>query len=257
MILHNSVFCPPRLQQVFQCGWPDMRSCLMAFSSHRKWDTQHLGSKNKPFYYLLWVDKCTKYIHVLCLDISTYKKPFPQPRGPKKSSVGRQTFLHTPLRLGHDQGKDAASFSTTMHDEEYCSDVQYQNIKIYFPWRQRNVQIWVARTCRDIKSRLTIKQQDDQERQHNHAITRHSCVGYRRSTMRTWPGLLVFWSEGRSEDNMRQHTGHWVLYYGIINILKRTCFSLISFRERKSLCPTRDMSVVMRQEPNIPKQLPV
>lgn len=229
----------------------------MAFSSHRKWDTQHLGSTNKKCYDLLWLDKCTQYIHTLYLNINTYKKPFPQPSGPKNSSVGRQTFLHTPLRLGHDQGKDAASFSTTVHDEKYCSTVQYQNTKVYYPWKQRSVQNRAERTCRDIKARLTVKQQDDEERQHNHTITRHSCVGYRRTTMRTWPGQLVFWSEGRSEDNMKQHTGHWVLYYGIINILKRTCFSLISFREHKSLCQTRDMSVVMRQETNIAKQLPV
>lgn len=55
-----------------------------------------------------------KYIHILHLTIQTYKEPFPQPRGPKNSSVGRQTFLHTPLRLGQDQGKDAVSFSTTV-----------------------------------------------------------------------------------------------------------------------------------------------
>ena len=44
---------------------------------------------------------------------NTYKKSFPQPRGPKNISDGRQTFLQTPLRLGQDQGKAAASFSTT------------------------------------------------------------------------------------------------------------------------------------------------
>ena len=45
--------------------------------------------------------------------MNTYRKSFPQPRGPKNISVDRQTFLQTPLRLGQDQGKAAASFSTT------------------------------------------------------------------------------------------------------------------------------------------------
>lgn len=51
---------------------------------------------------------------MLHMNINTYRKPFPQPRGPKNNSVGRQTFLHTPLRLGQDHGKDAASFRATV-----------------------------------------------------------------------------------------------------------------------------------------------
>ena len=47
------------------------------------------------------------------LKLNTYWNSFPQPRGPKNISVGRQTFLQTPLRVGQDQGKAAASFSTT------------------------------------------------------------------------------------------------------------------------------------------------
>lgn len=72
------------------------------------------GNKQDTMYYILSAHKFTRYIHMRCLNIQTYKNPFPQPRGPKNSSVGRQTFLHTPLRLGQDQGKDAASFSTTV-----------------------------------------------------------------------------------------------------------------------------------------------
>ena len=45
--------------------------------------------------------------------MNTYRKSFPQPRGPKNISAGEQTFLQIPLRLGQDQGKAAASFSTT------------------------------------------------------------------------------------------------------------------------------------------------
>lgn len=67
----------------------------------------------------------TVYLHTAS-EHPTYKNPFPQPRGPKKSSVGRQTFRHTPLRLGQDQGKDAASFSTTVMMRYYFSDVSFQ-----------------------------------------------------------------------------------------------------------------------------------
>lgn len=98
----------------------------------------------------------THYLHML--RFQTHRKPFPQPRGPKKSSVGRQTFLHTPLRLGQDQGKDAASFSTTVKTSHLCL-----MSRLLF---RGNMQTW----------RLTVEQQDDQECQNNHTVTSHRFV---------------------------------------------------------------------------------
>lgn len=86
----------------------------------------------------------------------TYKNPFPQPKGPKKSSVGRQTFLHTPLKLGQDHGKDAASFSTTGVPNQ-CTFTKLKTSSL-----EPNA-LW-----------LTIEQQDNQERQRNQAIAGHS-----------------------------------------------------------------------------------
>lgn len=86
-----------------------LHSTVRAFNAHRKWDTQHLEQTRA------W--PCiTRHTHnkSTCQNIQTYRNPFPQPRGPKNSSVGRQTFLQTPLRLWQDQGKEAASFSTTV-----------------------------------------------------------------------------------------------------------------------------------------------
>lgn len=88
----------------------------------------------------------------------TYKNPFPQPRGPKNSSVGRQTFLHTPLKEGQDHGNDAASFSTTVVSNQ---------LHVY---TAENIFLWAKR----IVLRLTIEQQDNQERQHNQAIASHT-----------------------------------------------------------------------------------
>lgn len=95
----------------------------------------------------------------------TYKNPFPQPNGPKNSSVGRQTFLHTPLKLGQDHGKDAASFSTTAVPNQ-CTFTKLKT----FSFGQNA--LW-----------LTIEQQDKQERQHNQAIASHSW-----DWMRCWLG---------------------------------------------------------------------
>lgn len=81
------------------------------------------GIKQETMYYIRLGNKCTNYIHILHLNMKTYKNPFPHPRGPKNSSVGRQTFLHTPFRPGQDQGKDAASFSTTVMTGKYFKHV--------------------------------------------------------------------------------------------------------------------------------------
>lgn len=104
------------------CSPVSWRSALIENETRSTWEVK----TNNFIIYYEWIN-VLNISHTLYLNINTYKKPFPQPRGPKNSSVGRQTFLHTPLRLGHDQGKDAASFSTTVHDEKYCSTVQYQN----------------------------------------------------------------------------------------------------------------------------------
>lgn len=86
----------------------DLHSTVWAFSAHRKWDTQHLEqTRTWPCITHQTHNRST------CQNIQTYRNPFPQPRGPKNSSVGRQTFLHTPLRVGQDQGMEAASFSAT------------------------------------------------------------------------------------------------------------------------------------------------
>lgn len=57
---------------------------------------------------------CYTHNQFTCHNIQTYWNPFPQPRGPKNISVGRQTFLQTPVRLGQVQGNEAASFSTAV-----------------------------------------------------------------------------------------------------------------------------------------------
>lgn len=162
------------------------------------------GNKRETMYYIQSSNKCTKYIHILRLNIKTYKNPFPQPRGPKNSSVGRQTFLHTPLRLGQDHGKDAASFSTTVMTGKYFSQVWFSNH--FNSWKWNNLR---SKACRDIISRLTIKQKDSQERQNNSTITSHTCVWFCCSKLRIWPvSQVVFWSDGRSEDNLKQQTVH-------------------------------------------------
>ncbi len=113
----------------------------MALSSHLELLTQHLWINKKN---CDAINEQIKYFQILHLDIKTYKKPFPQPRGPKNSSVGRQTFLHTPFRLGQDQGKDAASFSTTVVME---NDVAMFNIQSFYCLQFveiKNVHIWTS-----------------------------------------------------------------------------------------------------------------
>lgn len=92
----------------------------------RKWDTQHLKKKTQ-YVTTFHQQLCKHIVYSHTVTINTYKKPFPQPRGPKKSSVGRQTFLHTPLRLGQDQGNDAASFSTTVITQgKLCQGIHFK-----------------------------------------------------------------------------------------------------------------------------------
>lgn len=91
----------PRIKEIYTPLWGHL-------SAHRKWDTQHLEQTRT------W--PCiTHQTHngSTCQNSQTYWNPFPQPRGPKNISVGRQTFLHTPVRVEQDQGKEAASFSAT------------------------------------------------------------------------------------------------------------------------------------------------
>lgn len=107
--LHNSPFNLQDVNKSSALAQRDLQSTVRAFNAHRKWDTQHLEQTRA------W-PQISHHTHKrsTCQNIQTYRNPFPQPRGPKKSSVGRQTFLHTPFRLGQAQGKEAASFSTTV-----------------------------------------------------------------------------------------------------------------------------------------------